>query len=49
MRFGCINYNGFSGPFPDFEGLKSLEVLSLRVKTLSLVSLISLKVVSLTN
>jgi hypothetical protein len=28
-----LHYNGFSGPLPDFEGLKSLEVLSLRAKS----------------
>jgi hypothetical protein len=28
-----FHYNGFSGPLPDFEGLKSLEILSLRADT----------------
>ncbi|CAL5186881.1 unnamed protein product [Lathyrus oleraceus] len=50
-----LHSNAFSGPLPSFEGLKDLEVLSLRdnsftgVVPSSLVSLKSLKVVNLTN
>ncbi|KAK3007652.1 hypothetical protein RJ639_013886 [Escallonia herrerae] len=50
-----LHSNGFSGPLPDFSGLKGLESLSLRdnaftgVVPMSLVNLGSLKVVNLTN
>ncbi|XP_019456185.1 PREDICTED: receptor protein kinase TMK1-like [Lupinus angustifolius] len=50
-----LHSNGFTGPLPDFSGLKSLKVLSLRDNSFtgpvpsSLVSLKSLKVVNLTN
>nr|GMD51538.1 receptor protein kinase TMK1-like [Ipomoea batatas] len=50
-----LHSNRFSGPLPDFSGLKALQVLSLRDNSftgpvpLSLVSLESLKVVNLTN
>ncbi|CAL5189907.1 unnamed protein product [Lathyrus oleraceus] len=50
-----LHSNAFNGPLPGFEGLKDLEVLSLRdnsftgVVPSSLVSLKSLKVVNLTN
>ncbi|KAJ1410546.1 Serine/threonine-protein kinase, active site [Sesbania bispinosa] len=50
-----LHSNAFTGPLPDFSGLKSLEDLSLRDNSFtgpvpsSLVSLKSLKVVNLTN
>ncbi|KAK2987843.1 hypothetical protein RJ640_010625 [Escallonia rubra] len=50
-----LHSNGFSGPLPNFSGLKGLESLSLRdnaftsVVPMSLVNLGSLKVVNLTN
>ncbi|KAF1889786.1 hypothetical protein Lal_00025115 [Lupinus albus] len=50
-----LQSNGFTGPLPDFSGLKSLQVLSLRDNSFtgpvpsSLLSLKSLKVVNLTN
>ncbi|KAI4307681.1 hypothetical protein L6164_030843 [Bauhinia variegata] len=50
-----LNLNNFSGPLPDFSGLKDLQNLSLRDNMLtgpvpaSLLSLPSLKVVNLTN
>lgn len=50
-----LHQNAFSGPLPDFSGLKDLQVLSLRdnmftgVVPLSLMNLESLAVVNLTN
>ncbi|KAL2937273.1 Receptor protein kinase TMK1 [Bienertia sinuspersici] len=50
-----LHHNAFTGPLPDFSGLKDLEVLSLRdnmftgVVPLSLMNLESLTVVNLTN
>ncbi|KAM7529422.1 hypothetical protein LguiB_032832 [Lonicera macranthoides] len=50
-----LHSNSFSGPLPDFSGLKNLESLSLRDNSftgpvpISLVNLESLKVVNLTN
>ncbi|KDP25825.1 hypothetical protein JCGZ_22547 [Jatropha curcas] len=50
-----LHSNGFSGPLPDFSGLKDLQVLSIRDNSftgpvpLSLVNLESLTVVNLTN
>ena len=50
-----MNLNAFSGPLPDFSGLKSLQNLSLRDNLfigpvpVSLINLNLLKVVNLTN
>ncbi|EEF28907.1 receptor protein kinase, putative [Ricinus communis] len=50
-----LHSNGFSGPLPDFSGLKDLEVLSIRDNSftgpipLSLTALASLKAVNLSN
>uniref|UniRef100_A0A2P2KI38 non-specific serine/threonine protein kinase n=1 Tax=Rhizophora mucronata TaxID=61149 RepID=A0A2P2KI38_RHIMU len=50
-----LHSNGFSGPLPDFSGLKDLQSLSLRDNSFtgpvpsSLVNLASLKLVNLTN
>ncbi|KAF5737903.1 receptor protein kinase TMK1 [Tripterygium wilfordii] len=50
-----LHSNGFTGPLPDFSGLKDMESLSLRDNSftgpvpISLVNIKSLKVVNLTN
>lgn len=50
-----LHSNGFSGPLPDFSGLKDLQVLSIRDNSftgpvpMSLTNLMSLSVVNLTN
>ncbi|KAF2290500.1 hypothetical protein GH714_014143 [Hevea brasiliensis] len=50
-----LHSNGFTGPLPDFSGLKDLQLLSIRDNSftgpvpLSLVNLESLNVVNLTN
>ncbi|KAJ4840883.1 mitogen activated protein kinase [Turnera subulata] len=55
LREVWLHSNGFSGPLPDFSGLKDLESLSLRDNSftgpvpVSLVELESLKEVNLTN
>ncbi|KAJ6421140.1 hypothetical protein OIU84_028509 [Salix udensis] len=55
LREVWLHSNGFSGPLPDFSGLKDLESLSLRDNSFtglvpeSLVNLESLKVVNLSN
>ncbi|KAL6959631.1 mitogen activated protein kinase [Sarracenia purpurea var. burkii] len=55
LKEAWLHSNRFSGPLPDFSGLKRLEILSVRDNSFtgpvpaSLVNLQSLKIVNLTN